>query len=110
MRPSPRLAPVTMTLRIRSRQLAGGRHLEPRHDADGGRHLVGLERSPAAVEELALERLGRRTPAGAVRLGEHYVGDDHGARDRVAPRPDPPYANPRTKVEDRLAPLRVPLW
>src|SRR5215469_8729828 len=51
-RPSPRLAPVTMTLRIGAHQLSGSGHLESWHDAYQGGHLVRCQYAPAAVGEL----------------------------------------------------------
>src|ERR1700757_5350569 len=107
--PSPRLAPVTTTLRIRAYQLSGGRHLQPRHDTDGRRSLVCGERLAAALQQLVRELLWRRARPPGLAVGEHDVRDHHRPRDRTASRAHQGHAHPGVSVDDRLDLLRIHL-
>src|ERR1700746_1496893 len=107
--PSPRLAPVTRTLRIRAYQLSGGPQLEPRHDTDGRRYLVWRERPAAALQQLVRELLRRRARPPGIAVGEHDVRDHHRPRDRTASRAHQGHAPPRVGVDDRLDLLRIHL-
>src|SRR5262249_12793683 len=85
-RPSPRLPPVTMTLRIVARQLAARGERERRDKADGGRHLVARELTDAHFDDLAPQALGVRAVVAVEMLAQHDVGDHHRPGDRIAAR------------------------
>src|SRR5690349_11036007 len=57
-RPMPRLPPVTRTLRIRARQLAGRGDVERVDEADHRRHLVGRKLRPALRDDPVADLLG----------------------------------------------------
>src|SRR4051812_29854893 len=100
-RPSPRLPPVTMTLRMTG-QLAGGGELQGRNETDRGGNLVRSEMIAAESEDLAgTPRLGR--------AAQHHRGGDPRTRERTPSRPHHRHADRRMAVDGRLDFLRVDL-
>src|ERR1700749_2473874 len=80
--PMPRLPPVTRTLRIGTRELARGRHVERFDEANYRWHLVRGQRCAAIGQDLVADLLG----AIGAACGEDDVGDHDCAGDRAAPR------------------------
>src|SRR4051812_45008916 len=105
-RPSPRLPPVTTTLRMTS-QLAAGGNVEGRNETDGGRNLVSREALAAYLEDLALDVAA--VPVRARLRGidrEHDVGCDERAGDRASAGSYLRHAHGRVPVDGRLDFLR----
>src|SRR5262249_3796211 len=84
-RPRPRLPPVTTTLRMMPRKLAGLGDIEGGNEADHGRHLVLGETGAAALHDLPFERSGALA-CGILLATQQNVGNHDFASDRVASR------------------------
>src|SRR5690242_2678162 len=108
-RPSPRLPPVTRTLRM-ARELAAVCHREGRHerDRDGDfelRQILAAER-----KDLSLDfRLARVGAVADERLREDDLGDNDGPGDRILLWTHQGEADVRMAVDHRLDFLRVHL-
>src|SRR5437660_3164688 len=100
-RPSPRLPPVTRTLRIVPHQLAGRSDVQGRDDGDRGRNLVRRQRVATMLQDLLLEA-GGSSVDGVGPRGQHHVGHDQGAQERVVSRPDPRHPHPWVAIDHRL--------
>src|SRR6185436_15053183 len=105
-RPSPRLAPVTRTLRIAALELAARRNRERRYEVDRRRNLVPGQARAAMLLDLVLERA--RIPCGGG-AGEHYVRDDQGAGDWALAPPHQRQAHMRVRIDHRLDLFRMDL-
>src|SRR5437879_5931645 len=81
-RPSPRLPPVTMTLRMAACHLAGCRKDQRADKVDRRRDLVPSKHLTAKLHDLALDLA--RGPARQIRFCfQDYVGDDDPTRNGV---------------------------
>src|SRR5215471_16071909 len=97
--PSPRLPPVTTTLRIVPDQLAGLGDVEMGYEADHGWDLMLGERLTANLEDLALQLLARPRP---FRLVEKHVGNDDGAGKRIFARAHKRHPDVRMSIDHRF--------
>src|ERR1700719_4454474 len=102
--PSPRLAPVTKTVRaalaIAPRQFAGRADVERRHDRDGRRNLVARQSFAAERQYVVLDLL---LSARARAIGfEHDVGNHDRAGDRALFRPHQRHSYLWMPVDDRF--------
>src|SRR6266508_3725206 len=95
------ISPVTTTLRMMPRELAGFGYVKRRDEADHGRHLVLGETGTAALHDLALERRGALAGTVLVRAQQH-VGDHDLAGDRIPPRAHQRHPHVRMPVDHRL--------
>src|SRR6266853_1026721 len=98
-RPSPRLPPVTMTLRIRPGELAGGGNVERGHEMDDRRYFVPRQGLATGIENLVFQSLGL---GYAGRGLDHDIGDDDGPGDRALARLDQRHADRGMAVDHRL--------
>src|SRR5579862_2064800 len=108
--PSPRLAPVTITLRIGAHQFSGSRYLERWHDPHHGRDLMRGEHPATLLDDVVRDRVIRRPP-GALGRGviEHHLRGHHRAGDRAAPCLYQGHPHPGVRVDDRFHFLRMHL-
>src|SRR5579862_7711593 len=110
-RPSPRLAPVTRTVRaalaIAPRQFAGGRDIERRHDRDGSGNLVKRQ-SFAAKRQYVVLDLQLAARARAIGF-QHDVGNHDRAGDGIFLWPHQRHSYLWVPVDDRLDLLGVNL-
>src|SRR5580704_13355492 len=102
--PSPRLAPVTKTVRaalaIAPRQFAGRTDVERRHDRDGRRNLVARQGFAAERQYFVLDLL---LAASARAIGfQHDVGNHDRAGDRALLRPHQRHSHLWMPVDDRF--------
>src|ERR1043166_8543324 len=108
-RPSPRLPPVTMTLRIVPRQLAAGRERQRRDEADGGGHFVPRELPDAQFDDFPPQALGVGSVVAVEMLAQYHVGNHDRPGDRVAARVHQRKPYRRMAVDHRLYFLRMDL-
>src|SRR5580704_6723663 len=102
--PSPRLAPVTSTVRaalaIAPRQFAGRTDVERRHDRDGRGNLVARQRRAAELQYVVLDLLlAARVSAFGFK---HNVGNHDRAGDGISLRPHQRHSHLWMPVDDRL--------
>src|SRR5580698_8640860 len=101
--PSPRLAPVTRTLR----QFAGRGDVERRHDRDGDGHLVARQGFAAERQYVVLDS---QLAAGTPTIGfQHDIGNYDRAGDRTLFRPHQRHSDLWMPVDNRLDLLRMDL-
>src|ERR1700686_4487401 len=109
--PSPRLAPVTRTMRaalaITPRQFAGRGDVERRHDRDGRGDLMARQRFAAERQYVVLD-LQLAARARVFRFQNDIRNDDR-AGDRILLRPHQRYSYLRVPIDDRLDLLGVNL-
>src|SRR5258708_4570559 len=105
-RPMPRLPPVTSTLRIGARQLAGAGDVERLHESDHRRYLVWRKALPAICDDVIADRLCLRRVGT---IGKHHVSDHDGAGDRALARAHPRHPHTLMAVDHRLDFLGVNL-
>src|SRR5438093_6505117 len=107
-RPSPRLPPVTRTLRIPAHDLTCRGNGQGRNKVDRRRHLVPGKRRATVLEDRVLESLA--APArGAGFSVQYHVSDDERPHDGVLLGPHLRNAHLRVGIEHRFDLLRVHL-
>src|SRR5580692_12282772 len=104
-RPSPRLAPVTRTVRavlaIAPRQFSGCADVERRHDRDGSGDFVARQRVAAKLQYVVLDLL--LLAAGTRAIGfQHDVGNHDRAGDRALLWPHQRHSHLWMPVDHRL--------
>src|SRR5580693_1753729 len=111
-RPSPRLAPVTRTVRavlaIAPRQFAGRADVEHGHDRDGRRDFVARQRVAAKLQYVVLDLLLLAARARAIGF-QHDVGNHDRAGNRALLRPHQRHSHLWMPVDDRFDLLGVNL-
>src|SRR5712692_10449360 len=97
-RPKPRLPPVTMTLRMRTRQFASLADRQGRYEADHHRNLVLGQGGATTFEDFPPQRSDLSAGAAGLRLFlQDNLGHDDRAREGILPR-----AHERMPIDDRL--------
>src|SRR6267143_1406726 len=107
-RPSPRLPPVTRTLRIPAHDLTCRGNGQGRNKVDRRRDLVPGKRRAAVLEDRVLESLAARV-CGAGFSVQHHVSDDERSHDGVLLGPHLRNAHLRVRIDHRFDLLRVHL-
>src|SRR6266480_4742657 len=107
-RPSPRLAPVTRTLRIPAHDLACRGNRQRSNKVDRRRNLVPGKCRATVLEDRVLECLAACV-RGAGFSVQNHVRDDERARDGVLLGPHLRSAHLRVRIDHRLDLLRVHL-
>ena len=87
-RPRPRLPPVTMTLRMTARQLAGVRDMQGGHETHERGDLVARQMLLAELANLLLDLCNRRRILAYGGSVQHHLGHDDGAGERALLRRD----------------------
>src|SRR5438309_354751 len=105
-RPSPRLPPVTITLRMTD-QLASGGKLERRHETDCRRNLVAGQAIVANSKDLAL--VGRAQAARGRIVFQNDICNDQRTSNRASSWAHHRHADCRVPVDGCLDFLRVDL-
>src|ERR1700704_5317706 len=107
-RPSPRLPPVTRTLRISAHDLACRSNGQRRNKVDRRRDLVPGKCCATVLKDRVLESLAASV-RGAGFSVQNHVSDDERAHDGVLLGPHLRYAHLRVRIDHRFDLLRVHL-
>src|SRR5207302_9523760 len=107
-RPSPRLAPVTRTLRIPAHDLSCRGNRQRRNKVDRRRHLVPGKRCATVLKDRVLESLAASVRSAGF-SDQNHVSDDERARDGVLLGTHLRSAHLRVRIDHRLDLLRVHL-
>src|SRR6266851_3564082 len=102
-RPKPRLPPVTMTLRMRTRQFASLADRQGRYEADHHRNLVLGQGGATAFEDFPPQRSDLSAGAAGLRLFlQDNLGHDDRAREGILSRAHERHPHVRMPIDDRL--------
>src|SRR3984957_8173295 len=107
-RPSPRLPPVTMTLRMGADQLSRFCHREVRHKIDRGWNLVLCQFAAAKLKDLALQH-GHVAIGRLWRRLQHHIRHHQSADDRVLLHAHQRDADFGVAIDDRFNLFRMHL-
>src|ERR1041385_6044913 len=97
--PSPRLPPVTRTLRMRARELAAVGHREALHKRDRNRYFPFGLAVAAELDDLTLDFRFACVRVACVERVENHVGNHNRSRDRVLLRTHQRHSHVRMTID-----------